>query len=163
VNEFLREEPGTGTGSLCSRYVYEVDRSPSGHTIELHRPAYLNKGIDFTVRCQSVVFNDGQTRWKHVPRHRDLTAALASLKALYPRKYRRVRDSLLAAYNCKRTLGLSEISDMYSAPIIDGGKGCPADVAILVAKWLFAEQDVTYWHNSGRGMLFTSLESAGLV
>jgi hypothetical protein len=40
---------------------------------------------------------------------------------------------------------------------------CPADVAVLVAKWLFVEQDVTYWHNSGRAMTYEYLQDEGVV
>lgn len=163
VNQFLLEQPGTGTGESASRYIYEVELSKSGHVVELHRPAYLNKGIDFTVRCPTVVFNNGRTMWKHVPRHDDLLAILQSLKNRYPQRYPEIRRFLRLAFECKSIRGLSAISHLTSEPIVEEYEGCPADLIVLVAKWLFVEQDITYWNNSGRRMLFKHLINEALI
>jgi hypothetical protein len=163
IGAFVDEEPGTGTAEQCTRYIYEVDASPSGHTIELHRPAFLNKGIDFTVRCLSVVFNGKNPHWRHVPTHDDLIEVLASLKAEYPRRYRDVSASLTRVYHCQGRVNLKAIADISAEPAVPRAEGCPADVAVLIAKWLFAEQDLTYWNNSGRAMLFNKLRVEGLV
>ena len=42
------------------------------------------------------------------------------------------------------------------------GKGS-ADIAILIARWMFIEQDITYWTRSGRAMLMSKLKDEGLV
>jgi hypothetical protein len=157
IGAFVDEEPGTGTGQDCTRYIYEVDTSPSGHTIELHRPAFLNKGIDFTVRCLSIVFNDKNPHWRHVPTHSDLIEALGSLKSRFPGRYSDVSASLNRVYRCQGRVNLGAIADLEAEPSVIGAMGCPADAAVLVAKWLFAEQDLTYWNNSGRAMLFNKL------
>ena len=39
----------------------------------------------------------------------------------------------------------------------------PIYVILLVIKWLFVEQDITYWNWSGRNMLKKSLEEKGLM
>lgn len=163
VDTFLAEEPGTGKGALCSRYIYKVDKSHSGHVIELHRPAFLNKGIDFTVRCQTVCFNPGKTRWKHVPKHDDLIEILRGIKTSRPRLYRGVKESLQRVYECKRVQNYSDLEKFMSPPLVNGAMGCPGDVAVLVAKWLFAEQDITYWNYSGRAMLYSKLRAEELV
>ncbi len=163
IGAFVDEEPGTGTGENCTRYIYEVDTSPSGHTIELHRPAFLNKGIDFTVRCLSIVFNDKNPHWRHVPTHADVVEVLTSLKANYPGRYGEVSASLNRVYGCKGRVNLKAITELIAEPAIAGADGCPADAAVLVAKWLFAEQDLTYWNNSGRAMFFNKLRAEGLM
>jgi hypothetical protein len=163
IGAFLDEEPGTGTGEQCSRYIYEVDTSPSGHTIELHRPAFLNKGIDFTVRCLSIVFNGKNAHWRHVPTHDDLVQILSSIKDKHPERYPDVSGSLRRVYNCLGRVNLRAIADIGAEPVAAGAEGCPADLAVLLAKWLFAEQDLTYWNNSGRAMLFNKLRLEELV
>lgn len=35
--------------------------------------------------------------------------------------------------------------------------------ACLAIKWLWIEQDVTYWNFSGRAMLYQSLKEQGLI
>ena len=57
MTAFTNETPGTGTKDLTSRYIYIVEKTPSGHEIELSRPAMLNKGIDFIVRVPLIRFN----------------------------------------------------------------------------------------------------------
>jgi hypothetical protein len=32
------------------------------------------------------------------------------------------------------------------------GAGMPAEVLLKLLKWVFLEQDLTYWHSSGRRM-----------
>ena len=56
TNLFLEEEPGTGTGNLASNYCDVVD-SDADYYIKLHRPAYLNKGFDFTVHVHDIEFS----------------------------------------------------------------------------------------------------------
>ena len=162
IGAFVEEDPGTGTGEFCTRYIYEVDTSPSGHTIELHRPAFLNKGIDFTVRCLSVIFNEKNPHWRHVPTHDDLARALSSIRDLHPGEYARVSKCVRDVYDCV-TPDLQVIAHLKAAPATTLAGGCPADVGVLVAKWLFAEQDLTYWNNSGRAMLFSKLQAEGLT
>jgi hypothetical protein len=163
VSAFLDEDPGTGKGDLCTRYIYEVEASDSGHIIQLHRPAFLNKGIDFTVRCMSIRFNPGKTRWRHVPKHDDLADILTGLQRARPRLYRQVQAAIICAFQCRPIEGLDRLALLTAPPLVPGHPGCPADVAVLVAKWLFAEQDLTYWNYSGRTMLFQKLRNAGLV
>jgi hypothetical protein len=134
-----------------------------GHIIELHRPAFLNKGIDFTVRCLSIVFNTKNPHWRHVPTHDDLIGILHSLQQVAPTRYGDVMASLNRVYRCQGRVNLKLIADIRAQPRVAGATGCPADAAVLVAKWLFAEQDLTYWNNSGRAMLFNKLRSEGLA
>lgn len=163
VNTFLDEEPGTGRGDLCSRNIYVVERSLSGHVVELHRPANRNNGMDFTVRCPTITFNCENRIWRHVPRHKDLVAALQSIRRRHPAEYGLVRNAIEATYNCRNVTGWRRLVPLTSEPMGIGQTVCPADLAVLAAKWLFVEQDVTYWHNSGRAMTYGYLRAEGVV
>lgn len=163
IRAFLDEEPGTGRGDLCSRNVYEVERARSGHLVELHRPANRNNGMDFTVRCPTVTFNYENRLWRHVPRHEDLVTALKGIRRRHPADYQLVREAIRATYDCRVVRGWRTLARLNSEPMGIGGTPCPADLAVLVAKWLFVEQDVTYWHNSGRAMTYQYLLDEGVV
>ena len=41
--------------------------------------------------------------------------------------------------------------------------GIEIEGILKLVKWLFLEQDVTYWNYSGRAMLYQSLKGNGLV
>lgn len=163
INAFLEEEPGTGRGDLCSRNIYEVERTLSGHTIELHRPANRNNGMDFTVRCPTITFNYENRLWRHVPRHEDLVTALQGIRRRHPAVFGLVRDAIGAIYRCQRVRGWRNLALLSSEPMGANQTVCPADVAVLVAKWLFVEQDVTYWHNSGRAMTYEYLQDERVI
>jgi hypothetical protein len=38
-------------------------------------------------------------------------------------------------------------------------KGLPVDALLKILKWLFVEQDVTYWNWDGRTMLFRAISN----
>lgn len=162
VQRFLEEEPGTGTGDLCSRYIYLADRAPSGHHIELHRPAFRNNGMDFTVRCPTIKFNPGNRLVRHMPRHGDLVDAFRSFRRKYGSEYPAIQEAIESVYKCNKLPNLKRFSLFVSAPL-SGGDRCPADVALLATKWLFVEQDVTYWNNSGRRMFYEELQAQQLI
>ena len=90
-------------------------------------------------------------------------SALLSIRRRHARQYPVVREALHATYLCRRVHGWRVLAQLASDPLGIGQTSCPADVAVRVAKWLFAEQDVTYWHNSGRAMLFDYIRDEGLV
>jgi hypothetical protein len=88
---------------------------------------------------------------------------LAGLKSTYPRRYKLISDDVRRVYQCEEPSNLDVLATMTHSLVSTDEKGIPADVVVLIAKWQFAEQDLTYWNNSGRGMLFSSLEENGLV
>jgi hypothetical protein len=88
---------------------------------------------------------------------------LTSLRARFPERYTDISASVNRVYRCQGRVNLAAIADLEAAPAVIGAVGCPADAAVLVAKWLFAKQDLTYWNNSGRAMLFNKLKSEGLA
>ncbi len=86
-----------------------------------------------------------------------------SLRELYPQRYPDVREAIRNVYECGPEADLTSLANLTAAPIDGGVQGCPADAGVLVAKWLFAEQDLTYWNNSGRAMLFGKLREDDLA
>ena len=75
---FLQEEPGKGKEDLTSRAVYEVEEYDD-LAIELHRPAALNKGFDFTVQIKGLRFIKNE-KHKSCPSHDDIFAIFDSFK-----------------------------------------------------------------------------------
>ena len=43
------------------------------------------------------------------------------------------------------------------------GNTHPLEIVLLAIRWLFIEQDITYWNFSGRSMLMNGLLGDGLV
>lgn len=154
IRQFLCEEPGTGSGRMASRYAYEVERMSCGATIVLKRPAALNKGMDFTVHVSGCRFrNRGMV---DAPSHADVIKDLVEKKQKNPNAYGGIAKILRELFN-----GADPNCNIWPANWV------PAGLAIeqicLATKWLFIEQDVTYWNWSGRAMLYGALQERNLV
>lgn len=158
LRQFGLEEPGTGKGPDTSRYIYIVETTQSGHRVELHRPANLNKGIDFTVRVPGIKFNhSGNSFWWHIPRHDDIAEALKLTKKQHGQAhYNKIKSCINLIYQSKDFNYPNIFVRIHSQDIY-------IDVILLSLKWLFIEQDLTYWNHSGRAMLFQKLKDSGLV
>ncbi len=155
---FISEEPGTGKAEFSSKYHYTVETYDNSSII-LKRPAGLNKGYDFTVNVDNFYFRGTGKRHKN-PSHNDIFSALEYVKTNYADDYKKVSLQINNIYNCIE-YDFSEISYMN---FIDGD-GIERTIAIilLAIKWLFIEQDITYWNWSGRNMLMNGLIERGLV
>ncbi len=158
VNIFLDEEPGHGRGPDSSRYHYIVEEF-EGYRIELHRPAGLNKGFDFTVHIMGMYF---KKRMRYTtPSHSDIILALHDVKDNYSKsEYKLVREQIHNIFydndfEINRIKGI-EFSDYE-------GILRPITIILLAIKWLFIEQDITYWNWSGRNMLMNALDEEGLI
>lgn len=158
TNLFISEEAGTGKGELSSRYYYLVE-SYGDYIIELHRPAGLNKGYDFTVHINGMYFK--KTRKRTYPSHEDIFECLAYIKENYDSySYNIVRNLIIDIFNCENP-NINVVRDIYFKDYT--GVDRPIAIILLAIKWLFIEQDITYWNWSGRNMLMDGLMKAGLV
>lgn len=158
TNLFLEEEPGTGTGNLASNYCYVVD-SYGDYCIKLHRPAYLNKGFDFAVHVHNIEFEYARIRTE--PTHDDIISCLGYVKNHYSSyKYNIVRQKIEDIFYCCE-IDVFETDGMYF--LDHNGYEKPVGILLLAIKWLFIEQDITYWNFSGRNMLMNGLMKAGLA
>ena len=158
INLFLSEAPGTGTGENASKYIYFVEHLQDGNRIFLKRPAALNKGFDFTVNVESHCFTTQGGRHVSTPSHNNI------FNDLLAKKNENVVDythSIVPLIN--RLFLLQCVTDENLTAIPHFTIGFPCDVILKSLKWLFIEQDITYWNNSGRQMLFAGLRDRHLV
>lgn len=154
INAFLQEEPGTGKEDKCSKYVYEVEDLQNGSKVYLRRPAALNKGVDFTVHVENVEFRK-KGAGKDMPSHSDIINDLKLKKEESETDYKGVKDILNRIYNCESVADSEYLKFNFKS-------GHDIEAILKAIKWLFIEQDVTYWNWSGRGMLFSGLRENDL-
>jgi hypothetical protein len=144
---WLREQPGTPT--LRHTYCYDVEHLPDGSLISLHRPARLNKGADFVINCSNFKF------YKNLkpkpPRHADLVEEIEFLVTRSSKHRSELAQALGRIWSCEDS-GVV-ISDLKLLR-----ENLRAARVLLLAKWFFIEQDVTYWTDSGRHMLRNGIE-----
>ena len=160
VNKFLDEKFGEGNGDLASKYEYTVEIFDNYHVV-LKRPAPLNKGFDFVVYTPKVYYKIGNKRRHQNPSHNDIVQILSKIKAdIGDKKY----DPL------KKMIGDIFALKDFNIEIARGIVFCDADgnehplaILLLAIRWLFIEQDITYWNTSGRAMLMNHLMGEGLA
>lgn len=150
VEQFLKEEPGTGKDEQTSRYDYTVEVLPGGHEVHLSRPAYLNKGFDFGVCVPTINFKP-QGGNRHMPSHDDIKADIKAKCDERPELQAALWEAITTIYECQEVPGEVLAQLQYTA-------GHPIDVILSCIKWLFIEQDVTYWNWSGRNKLYSALK-----
>lgn len=71
--KWLEEESG-GVG-IKQSYRYNVENFSEAGIVYLHRPAFRNKGCDFTVRCIPLISRDDGKKFSN-PRHQDLVSEI---------------------------------------------------------------------------------------
>ncbi len=145
---FLKEQPGTGNGQLRSDFHYAVENLSGSRQVVLRRPAFLNKGFDFGVAVPGVNFGN---RHRELPRHQTILADLRAKKAFDTARFVAVQTLIDRIYNCENVPD-SDIPNMDYESV-----GYPLDHILKISKWLFIEQDITYWNFSGRAMFYSSL------
>ncbi len=156
INLFSAELPGTGTGNNASRYEYTVEQYQT-YSVVLKRPANLNKGFDFTVNVVGLKFR--KKKCYQNPSHNDIIAALSYCKSNNQNYNNVIIPIIRDIFNC-RNVNLGNSGFTFVDYL---GQSHPIEIILLALKWLFIEQDFTYWNNSGRYMLFNILHSQNLA
>lgn len=145
INHFLNESPGTGKGEGVSKYKYLVKRVGE-HEIYLNRPAQFNNGFDFTLNVSNINFNpNGRTTTR--PTHQNILDDLANKKESNETLYNAMLIEIERIYNCQTPQNF----------IFEFNLGLNSEILLECIKWLFAEQDVTYWNYSGRAMFYSGI------
>lgn len=152
ISEFLNEQPGSATN--VSEYMYFVDTLQDGNRIYLKRPTTLNKGVDFEVRIENTQFRYGKygniISTGNRPSHNDIYEDLAAKKQEHPDEFERLKVLFEKTHDC------TPISDSeYNGFSFTSGHS--VELIFKALKWLFIEQDITYWNRSGREMLYNGL------
>lgn len=155
IERFLDEEPGKGKKDLASKYFYNVEYCEN-RKIFIARPATLNYGMDFTVHVEGIKFKP-KFAFKDRPKHDDIIQDLIQKKNKDLDAYQKLAYFLQKIFLCQNV----EKEELRSIKIDAGLLTC--EEVCLVVKWLFIEQDVTYWNYSGRAMFYSALLDNQLV
>lgn len=154
ISTFLEEEPGEGTKDKASKYVYFVETLSDGRRVFLSRPAILNKGMDFIVNVENYRFysnklnKNGKYSKLPAPAHHNILSDLSIKKRENALEYRKLKSEIMNIFDVKP----------YSYEHISFNEGMSVEMLLALIKWLFIEQDVTYWNFSGRHMLMMGIE-----
>ena len=144
IGIFLEEEPGNGNKEKTSKYEYIVEKSDD-HEIYLKRPAPLNKGMDFVIYTNNYNFAKNGSRARRNPSHKDILEDLSLKKSESNSEYEKLISKIDNIFLCKE--------EANNDNDINLKRGIPVDLLLKIIKWLFIEQDVTYWNYSGRKKL----------
>lgn len=143
---FLDELPGSEAST--TRYQYVVEEVGQEGEVMLVRPAMLNKGSDFAVVAPSwLTYKNGNPK---PPSHQDVLVLARTIGNAEAE-----RPDLLPAIRCVHACG-SIVDAVRQLP--DELRTDRAALLLSVLKWLFIEQDITYWNYSGRDRLLAFLE-----
>lgn len=143
IDEFLKEQPGTGKGNKRSHYTYYVEILSNGNRIYLTRPAWNKMGFDFVIHVENMIFSNG----KDNPSHDDIFNDLRKKKNSSKDGYKILHNAINDVYNCKDPNSVLSNIDNLSFNV-----GYDVDMILKVVKWFFIEQDIRYWNYSGRTM-----------
>lgn len=149
---FLEEE--RGTSEEWNYYDYYVETGENGKKIYLHRPAYKNKGMDFEVRVEDYQFRYG--KYGNVissgnrPSHSEIWNDVHEKVVENPGDVQKLKELITNIYNCEEPNEALMDSCHFTT-------GLPLDLLLYTIKWLFIEQDMTYWNQSGREMNYNGL------
>lgn len=149
---FLKEKHGTS--QEWNYYDYFVETGKNGKRVYLHRPAYKNKGMDFEVRVEDHQFRYGKygniISSGNRPSHSEIWDDVHAKVVENPEDGQKLKALITQVYNCEEP----------NEDIINTCRfttGLPLDLLLYTIKWLFIEQDMTYWNQSGREMNYNGL------
>jgi len=144
VETFISEKPGYWKDGKkhVTRYNYFVENLKDGRRIYLKRPTFLNKGIDFQVWIEKF---DGENDKR--PSHQDIFKDLKLKKSENPKDIPKLIEAIDRVWNCE------EPDEVLKDLKVNFKEGLSVELILKALKWLFIEQDITYWNYDGRGML----------
>ena len=146
INIFLDEIPGTGKGELTSKYHYIVKRK-GDQEVYLKRPAQFNNGFDFTLNVSNINFNPYGRKTTR-PTHGNIIDDLILKKKNSNILFKELKLQIDKIYNCQDPDKVE----------FNFGVGLDTEILLECIKWLFVEQDVTYWNYSGRAMFYNGIQ-----
>ncbi len=148
VKTFLEEKGGYRKDGVkhVTRYKYFVEKLHDGRRIFLLRPTFLNKGIDFQVWVEK--FEGGQDKR---PSHKDILQDIRAKLTENKAEAIKLLEAIREVWNCK------EPEKALETHRFNFENGFPVELLLKALKWLFIEQDITYWNYDGRAMLFSAI------
>ena len=91
---------------------------------------------------------------KEMPSHVDAIDDLQRKIEKHPQLSNTLHQAISEAYDCN---GPSEILKKHQG-LREVHEGLPVEELLMILKWLFIEQDLTYWLQTGRNMLMSAIE-----
>ncbi len=145
-----------GEAGAPSVYEYNVETDKAGNRVYLKRPTNLNKGFDFEVRVSNMRFKhvnkNGRVSHSNRPSHTNIIEDLAKKKMEEPAQYVILLTLIERIFNCVEIAPQEYNTFTFQ-------QGYPVDMLCKCIKWLFIEQDITYWNWSGRNMLYNGIRN----
>jgi hypothetical protein len=145
VLKFLSEPGGYWKNGVkhVTHFRYFVEKLEDGRRIFLVRPTFLNKGIDFQVWVERFDgISDKKPSHKHI--FNDLRLKKKENSQDFPKLIQMIDD----VWNCQEPDAVLKAFDKNAFR-----QGFPVEMVLKILKWLFIEQDITYWNYDGRQML----------
>ncbi|MGA2242654.1 MAG: hypothetical protein ABSH11_11570 [Verrucomicrobiota bacterium] len=146
LKQWIAEVPGTP--EYRNTYRYDVEQLSNGSWIFAKRPAWKNKGIDFEVYCENFPMHGKASR----PSHDDVISEIKSIISEKPNCEKELFGAIKRVWEC---IPPDEV--MASLGVLKGY--LRAERLLKILRWLFIEQDLTYWIESGRHMLRGKIEN----
>lgn len=139
--------------STYYKYRYNVETCDDGTQIYLMRPT-RSHGLDFEVRVKGFKSTTRKSKSER-PSHDDVAHDLKSKLRTRPDLREELFASICDVYDCKDP---KEIVTQRPR-VTELTAGLPIDQILRIIKWLFIEQDMTYWLGTGRNMLMCGIEN----
>jgi len=112
------KEQGEGKGSDSTRVMYCMEKTFNNEIIYLQRPAYLNKGFDFTVNVKNYNFkaptDKNPNRLTHIPRHDSIFYPLDLIKNSNINDFCLIQIAIDKIYFCEDPTNLLQQSQFQS-------------------------------------------------
>lgn len=143
LNKWMTEIPS------C-KYRYFVEDTIQGNKIYLERPGKLNKGCDFIIYIENrILHKNGNDK---PPKHDFILLDLKHKKEnLNAEQWSDLLQAITNIFKCLpfhdaylNCTNLPKIGEDY-------------DLILKMIRWMFIEQDITYWSGFGREMLFNHI------
>lgn len=133
------------------QYRYNVEECADSSKIYLLRPANLNKGCDFVIVSENFLkFKNGKDK---PPKHADVLELIRDVLSQNPTLKSEFISAADRIYICQNTC------DVFSEyPNLIATQECKAERALKLLKWMWIEQDITYWTGDGRQMLKSHID-----
>ncbi len=137
-------------------YRYNVEICRDGSKVYLLRPTWLNKGFDFQVNVEGFrsKIRTAKGGTKEMPSHIDVINDLQEKVGARPSLKEELFATVGDIYDC-----VEPDETLKNHSTLQGlNVGLPIDKLLKIIKWLFIEQDLTYWLQTGRDMLMSAIE-----
>lgn len=148
---FLEEKNGYWREGIkhVTKYKYFVEKIKDDRRVFLSRPARLNKGMDFEVWVEK--FRDEKNKR---PSHKDIFNDILEKYKTNPDIYPKLLEAIELVWNCEEP---DKVIEKYNN--LEFGVGLSVELILKILKWLFIEQDITYWNYDGRTMLWQGIKN----